>query len=201
MRTKPKRSKVLHLNIFSGSDIFNEQHSDASLKKLFDKQHQSKNDTIIFKLKRIYEILTSGPPSPYAVHDEGETEINFLPSFESIDKTVEKINKIIEFTENKGFGDPQQELTKLILEDNKKKFDKSHLESINEKSLTNKQIIARRIMPLVSIYGMFYVTNKNVYFQPLHAVASKPVKIIHFEDITHIFRRRFELRHVKLWMY
>jgi hypothetical protein len=65
-----------------------------------------------------------------------------------------------------------------------------------EKPQLNKLIIVRRILPLVSIYGVFYVTNKNVYFQALQSVASKPVKIIHFEDITNIFRRRFELRHV-----
>lgn len=144
------------------------------------------------------EIVTSGPPSPYLVHEEGETEICITPSFENIEKLVERINKLIDFSESKSYSDDQSELQKLILEDRQIKFDKGNLESITEKPQLNKLVIVRRIMPLVCIYGVVYVTNKNVYFQALHNVASKPVKIIHFEDITSIFRRRFELRHVIL---
>jgi GRAM domain. len=148
-------------------------------------------------MRRIYEINTSNPPAPYAIHEEGETEITITPTFENIDKLIYKLNKLIEFSESKSITtDFQAEITKLILEDSKLKFDKSHLESITEKPILTRQMIARRIMPLVSIHGVIYITNKNVYFQPLHAVASKPVKTIHMEDITNIFRRRFELRHV-----
>jgi factor associated with neutral sphingomyelinase activation len=197
MKTKPKTSNMASNFLKLDLEMFKEQHNDASLTKLMDKHHSKKDEVIVFKMKRIIEIVTSGAPCPYAIHEEGETEISIIPAFEAIDKLVEKIRKIIATSDKGSFGDTSNEMMKLILEDSsKKKFDKSRLESINEKSLTSKQIIARRIMPLVSIIGMIYVTNKNLYFQPLHAEASKPVKIIHFEDIVNIFRRRFELRHV-----
>jgi hypothetical protein len=56
-------------------------------------------------MRRMVEIVTSGPPSPYIVHEEGETEINFIPLYESIEKIVEKLIKLIEFSESKSYSD------------------------------------------------------------------------------------------------
>jgi len=180
-----------------GAEIFNEKHSDASLQKLFDKGQTSKNDSIIFQVSRVIEIATSGSPSPYIIHDDGLKDITIIPSFENVAKFMDKVNKLIEFSKSAGIrADQQEELTKLILEDSQLKFNMSYLESITERPLIKTQIVAKRILPLVSIHGVFYLTNRNLYFQTIHSVVNKPVKIIHLEDITNIFRRRYELRQV-----
>lgn len=180
-----------------GIDIFNEKHSEASLQKLFDKGQTSKNDSIVFQMNRVIEISTAGPPSPYIVHEDGPKDIVIVPAFENVSKLIEKINRLVDFSRGTGIkADQQEEVAKLILEDNKMKFNMSHLESITEKPLIKGQMNARRILPLVSIDGIFYLTNKNLYFQTVHSVATKPAKIIHMEDVTNIFRRRYELKQV-----
>lgn len=182
--------------------MFNEKHSEASLQKLFDKGQTSKNDSIVFQINRVVEISTAGPPSPYIIHDDGPKDILIVPAFENVAKLTEKINKLFEFSRGTGLkADQQEEVTKLILEDSKMKFNMSHLESITEKPLIKNQMTARRILPLVSIDGIFYLTNRNLYFQTVHSVATKPVKIIHMEEVTNIFRRRYELKQVhNLWL-
>jgi len=148
-------------------------------------------------MNRVIEISTTGPPSPYIIHDDAVKEITIVPAYENVGKLMDKINKLIEFSKNSGLkADQQEELNKLILEDSKLKFNMSHLESITEKPLVKNQTIAKRILPLVSIHGVFYLTNRNLYFQTLHSVVTKPVKIIHLEDIINLFRRRYELQQV-----
>jgi len=183
-------------------EIFNEKHNDTSLQKLFDKGQTYKNDSIIFQMNRVIEISTTGPPSPYIIHDDAVRDITIVPAFENVAKLMDKINKLIEFSKNGGLkADQQEELNKLILEDSKLKFNMSYLESITEKPLVKNQTIAKRILPLVSIHGVFYLTNRNLYFQTLHSVVTKPVKIIHLEEITNLFRRRYELQQIGLEIY
>ena len=171
-----------------------------SLQKLFDKGQTVKNDSIIFQMKRVIEISTNGPPSPYVVHDDGLKEITIVPAFENVAKFTIKLSKLIEFGKSAGIkADQQEELNKLILEDTTLKFNMSHLESITEKPAVKNQMVARRILPLVSIHGIFYLTDKNLYFQTLHSVVNKPVKIIHLNEVTNIFRRRYELKQAILY--
>jgi len=146
------------------------------------------------------EIITAGPPSPYKVRDVVDCEITIAPAYENIGKLMEKIKKVVEASHAPAFKtDPQEELNRLILEDSKLKFNMSHLESITESPLikNQNQMIAKRILPLVSIPGVFYITNANIYFQSVHSVVAKPVKVIHLTDITKIFKRRYELRQVR----
>ena len=150
-------------------------------------------------MSRIVEIVTTGPPSAYGIRDVTDCEITISPAYENIEKLMEKIKKIVESNHAPAYKtDPQEELNRLILEDSKLKFNMSYLESITEKPLikNNNQMIAKRILPLVSIPGVFYITNANIYFQSLHSVVAKPVKVIHLTDITKIFKRRYELRQV-----
>jgi len=55
-------------------------------------------------MKRIYEIVTNGPPQPYISRDEGEKEILLTPTYEDIDKLVTKIGKLIDFNRNSGYA-------------------------------------------------------------------------------------------------
>lgn len=151
-------------------------------------------------MRKVVEIVTTGPPSPYIVRDVSKYEITITPAYENIEKIVDKMTKLIAFSRDTSLKtDPQEELNRLILEDSKLKFNMSYLESITEKPLLKNQMISKRILPLVSIHGVFYVTNVNIYFQSLHSVGAKPVKKIHLKDITRIFKRRYELRQVS-WL-
>ena len=81
--------------------------------------------------------------------------------------------------------------------DNKRKFDMSSIESVSEKPLLNKNsIFVRRVLPLITIHGIMYITDKIIYFQSFHSVSAKPVKKIQIDSITTVFLRRFELQYV-----
>ena len=70
------------------------------------------------------------------------------------------------------------------MERNKKtKFIMCNIESVSEKPIVNSQINVRQILPLQSVYGILYVTNRNLYFQPMHSIQTKPVKMIPIEEI------------------
>ena len=53
------------------------------------------------------------------------------------------------------------------------------IESVSEKPIIKEPYLARRIMPLISIHGTIYITNKIIYFKPIYTVSSKPVKKIY----------------------
>lgn len=76
----------------------------------------------------------------------------------------------------------------------------SLLESVNEKPALKAPLFARRILPLVAVSGVVFVTHLNAYFQPSHAFSTKRVKKIPLENIAKLFRRRFELRYIGLEM-
>ena len=87
------------------------------------------------------------------------------PTFENIEKLIEKITRLIAYSRTSTLQiDPQEELNKLILEDSKVKFNMSSLESINERPLLKSQMLAKRILPLVSIHGIFYITKHEHLF-------------------------------------
>ena len=94
--------------------------------------------------------------------------------------------------------DPDTEINRLIMLRNKGKikFDMSQLESVTEKALMINPLLCKRVSPLVTIYGLVYITNKNIYFQTMHSVSAKPVKKICLESIKKLYRRRFELKQV-----
>jgi len=181
------------LLIPKGTEYYKEQGESY-----LDRESESQDEEIIFEMKRIIEIVTSGPPSPYKVQDVDNSIIKITPAYENIQKLMEKITKLVASSHTSSFKtDPQEEINRLILEDSKLKFNMSYLESITERPLIKNQLLVKRVLPLVTIPGVLYLTNANIYFQSLHSVVAKPVKIIHLTDITKIFKRRYELRQVK----
>ena len=119
-----------------------------------------------------------------------------------IKNIVFKLNKLIELNSNSSLDtDIQTEINSLVDVDNKKKFNMSHLESLTEKPLVKNQISVKRILPLISLQGILYITTRNIYFQTLHSVASKPVKVIHIDEIITLFKRRYELQHVIIYKF
>lgn len=172
-----------------------QKYNDSSVQKLFD--GKTGDDRIILHMKRVVEIPTNGPPSPYIIRDGLDLQVAIIPAFESLDRTMTKLVKLFEMgNQMRDSADLEQTIKNLVFEDRSQKFDISHLESISERPILKNQIIARRILPLISIHGILYCTNANIYFQSIHSVGSKPVKRIEISSINTIFKRRYELKHV-----
>ncbi len=48
-------------------------------------------------------------------------------------------------------------------------FDKTRIKSLNEKSqIAGREFRVKQIIPMVQVEGILYITNKRVYFQPVH---------------------------------
>jgi hypothetical protein len=49
-------------------------------------------------------------------------------------------------------------------------FNLTKIKDLSEKSLFPREFKVRRILPLVQIEGLLYVTNQRIYFQPYHNI-------------------------------
>jgi len=122
-----------------------------------------------------------------------------IPSFEkNVNQILQWIEMLYELSlKNEPGFDPDIEINKmLMMRENKKNFNMSSIESVSEKPLIAKTLLAKRVVPLITIHGWLYFTNKNIYFQSVHSVSAKPVKKISMEEIIKLYRRRFELKYV-----
>lgn len=91
--------------------------------------------------------------------------------------------------------DPVLEVTKLIMErQNAFEFDRRNLISINEKDIAKQTLFVQRILPLRSMYGFVYLTNKIFYFQRLQSDGQTPISRVRLKTILRIFKRRFALQ-------
>jgi hypothetical protein len=86
-------------------------------------------------------------------------------------------------------------------------FDKTRIKSLSEKPVFSSNDIdgslsvledrscfkVKQILPLISIDGLLYITNKRVYFQPYQSIYQKPVINWDTAEITSLFRRRYKL--------
>jgi hypothetical protein len=50
------------------------------------------------------------------------------------------------------------------------RFNKTRIKDIFETSLIAKEFKVKRILPLVQIEGLLYITNHRIYFQPYHNI-------------------------------
>lgn len=163
--------------------------------QLFDRKPTS--DKIVFQIKSLVEIQ---PLAPYKIHDATTLKVGISPQFDNPQSVLGWISELYEtsLSLDPGF-DPDIEINKMIMnKENKRKFDMRLLESVTEKPLVQHQLFVRRVLPLISIHGILYLTNRNVYFQSFHSISDKPVKKIEIETITFIYRRRFELKSVSI---
>lgn len=89
----------------------------------------------------------------------------------------------------------------LIEKYNKKQFNKALVESVSEKPMLEEtNILAHRILPLNTIYGYFFITDEKVYFEPFHNLSGNMVDKIEISKIEKLFKRRYELREVTVWL-
>lgn len=64
---------------------------------------------------------------------------------------------------------------------------------MSEKSLFNREFQVKRILPLVEISGLLYITNERIYFQPYHNIYDTQVISFSIKRFKDFFKRRFKL--------
>jgi hypothetical protein len=78
------------------------------------------------------------------------------------------------------------------------RFNKTRIKDIFETSLIAKEFKVKRILPLVQIEGLLYITNHRIYFQPYHNIYDDQVISFSIKKFTEFFKRRFKLIDVGL---
>lgn len=80
-------------------------------------------------------------------------------------KGVAKLHEIVSNAKSKLYMTYELELD-YLLKDVKPPivFDKTRIKSLSETPLVSKELRVRQILPLISIDGLLYVTNKRIYF-------------------------------------
>lgn len=58
----------------------------------------------------------------------------------------------------------------LMSQGNKISFNLTKIKDLSEKGLFSHEFKVKRILPLVQIEGLLYVTNQRMYFQPYHNI-------------------------------
>ncbi|CAK91037.1 unnamed protein product (macronuclear) [Paramecium tetraurelia] len=192
-----ERGKV---HICSRTLIFEPEKQELPIQKLFYRMITTpikQTNFISFRIKRIIEIFTQGPPSPYIYQDDVDFEIQIEPLFDNVKVVHDLIEKIQQINQQK--KDVESEVEKLDSEKlQKARFNMSFVESVSEKPLIQKEMLVRRIMPLIQTKGIMYITNKIIYFQPFFKITLKPCKKIVIEQIKVMYKRRFELLDIGL---
>lgn len=188
------------IHICSRTLIFEPENQELPIQKLFYKMTTTDlklTNTISFKIRRIVEIATQGPPSPYIYQDELDQEISIEPLFDNIKTVYELIKQVWDINQKR--YDIEVEVEKLDSEKlQKARFNMSFVDSVSEKPLILKELLVRKIMPLIQTKGILYITNKTIYFQPFYKVTTKPCKKIAIDKIQCLYKRRFELMDIGL---
>jgi hypothetical protein len=77
-------------------------------------------------------------------------------------------------------------------------FDKTRIKNVSEKPLLSQEIRCKQILPLVSIEGLLYITDKRVYFQPYKTTQANPVDNYSIKSIKKIFKIS-NIKGLELW--
>ena len=167
---------------------------------------ERKSDRLMkLECTRVIEIPASKTPQPHRKYDlaqKAEQRVELKLLYTSIDVLFESVNHIYDKT-TKGLSDVeyQQMIRAFMAEDErfgKAVFDKTRIKDISEKPLISKEVRVRQILPLVQIDGLFYLTDKRIYFQPLHSFYAKPLVSFKLKGITGLYKRRYKLKPVIL---
>jgi hypothetical protein len=100
----------------------------------------------------------------------------------------------------------EQELDKMLLYSHdfvtSMNFDKTRIKSLSEKSqLQGREFRVKQIIPMVQVEGILYLTNKRVYFQPIHTgIYGSGNTVVNFKlkEINELFKRRYKLMNIGL---
>jgi len=151
---------------------------------------------------RITEISASKTPQPHKKHDliPKEQKIEIKLSYSSTETLSSSVNYLYDATQKNLSEVEYTEIIRLFMADDSKftktVFDKTRIKDISEKPLISKELKVRQILPLIQIDGLFYLTDKRIYFQPLHSFYAKPLVSFKLKGITGLYKRRYKLKQV-----
>ncbi len=155
---------------------------------------------------RVIEVPASKTPQPHRRHDlaagksEPRVEIKLL--YSSVEPLVRAAAHFFtETAKNKSDYEYQQIVRQFMSEDEsfgKAVFDKTRIKDIGEKPLLSRELRVNQIFPLIQIDGMFYLTDKRIYFQPLHSIYAKPLVSFKIKSIVGLYKRRYKLKQVSI---
>eukprot|EP00826_Nyctotherus_ovalis_P015016 TRINITY_DN14230_c0_g1_i7.p1 TRINITY_DN14230_c0_g1~~TRINITY_DN14230_c0_g1_i7.p1 ORF type:complete len:300 (-),score=61.94 TRINITY_DN14230_c0_g1_i7:2122-3021(-) len=160
-----------------------------------------------FECKRAIEVLAGKTPQPHRRHElesARRQRVEIALAYTSVSKLVALASYL--YRENrKNLADVEyREMIKEFTGNEKMfektVFDKTRIKDISEMPLISKELRVSQILPLVQIDGLFYLTDKRIYFQPLHSFYAKPLFSFKIKNITGLYKRRYKLRPVIVLM-
>ncbi len=160
----------------------------------------SSKTTLRIDAKNCIEIPIGDIPKPYKKHTLENTGVKIATLYTDIQVLLTAIQTLHSFSEKclvnqdymycvHKFIEEQKILTNIV-------FDKTRIKSLSEKPLIKKDLPVKRILPLIYIDGLFFLTSKRLYFQPIHSIYSKPILSIKIHSLTKLYKRRYKLQHV-----
>lgn len=199
------------VHLCSHSIILEAENSSVSLYKYLFKSmsippkllERKEGQTLKLSCKKVIEVLAGKTPQPHKRHEltgAHSQRVEIRLSYSSVAKLATLANYLYKET-NKNMTDVEyQIMIKNFMADesmfDKVVFDKTRIKDINEMPLISKEIRVSQILPLVQIDGLFYLTDKKIYFQPLHSFYAKPSFSFKIKNITGLYKRRYKLRQV-----
>jgi len=204
------KSKII-LNFCSKSVIveFEDADTPESLYKyqyrFFISPPMVNKNTVTIKTEKIIEVPLSPPPKSYISHKSKKGEeftMKFNWYYDKIDTLYKAMFRVYQVSQNIG----SEEYTKFELnvfsffDDIRGEFifDKTRIKNVSEKPLLSQEIRCKQILPLVSIEGLLYITDKRVYFQPYKTTQANPVDNYSIKSIKKIFKIS-NIKGLELW--
>lgn len=142
-------------------------------------------------------------PNP---HKQSYYILSLNIQYQSIESLYKSIYKLFQLFKQKNSFHYEQDLDKMFLYSHdfvtSMTFDKTRIKSLSEKSqLSGREFRVKQIIPMVQVEGILYLTNKRVYFQPVHTgIYGSANTVVNFKlkEITQLFKRRYKLMNIGL---
>lgn len=207
-----KRQEKGRLHICSRSLIFEPEDTDTPVVRYnFRDMTESPSEVYVYKggagnsslriaweIEKVTELPDLRRPQTYNRLTLAPQQVQFESVYESVSSLENFIKRLytLNRTHNPGF-DLDSEFSALLAQQEQTiRFDMTRIESMSERPAIASPILVKRIHPFMHIPGLLFITDVNLYFQPLYRVAANPVKRIEYAEITKLYRRRWRLRNV-----
>ena len=147
------------------------------------------------------EIPGGDPAKPYFHYSTSQYRLAFTPLYakrEVLQATIRNIYHLMMKNKNK-FNYELDLQNSMFLNDEffgSTHFDKTRIRSLTEKTLLTKELPVKQILPMITIDGLFFLTNQRLYFQPYQNIYEEPVVSYKIADIVQLFKRRYKLMRI-----
>jgi factor associated with neutral sphingomyelinase activation len=207
-----KRQEKGRLHICSRSLIFEPEDSETPVVRYsFRDMTESPSELYVYKgsvsdsslriaweIDKVIELPDLRRPQSYNRLAFPVQQVQFESVYESVTSLENFIKRLftINRTHVSGFDLDSEFSALLSQQEQAVRFDMTRIESMSERPAISSPILVKRIHPFMHIPGLLFITDLNLYFQPLYRVAANPVKRVEFAEITKLYRRRWRLRNV-----